>query len=122
MGRILVVDDEELVGTALLLLLESDGHQAFYAADGESCIRICAEQQPNLAIVDLILPDTTGVELIGRMRRFELCPKIIAISGGGGRGRASLLTLARRAGADEAFTKPINSREFRAAVSRLVGT
>ena len=67
--RVLIVDDHAEVRASIERLLRSWGHQVAAAGDGVSAIAVATSFQPEFAVVDLSLGDTTGVELGPRLRR-----------------------------------------------------
>jgi DNA-binding response OmpR family regulator len=87
--RILVVDDDRDARESLGLLLELDGHQVAYAADGAEAIRCEREFAPNLVLLDIGLPDLRGEDVARRMRERGTTARIVALSGAPGDGDAS---------------------------------
>jgi CheY-like chemotaxis protein len=69
MARILIVDDEPVNRLLVKTILEHAGHQVAEAADAAQALRETGENPPDLAIVDLHLPGTSGVELVQAIRR-----------------------------------------------------
>jgi DNA-binding NtrC family response regulator len=69
MPTLLVVDDDEVLGQILVRLLQRQGYRVALAASASQAIRLAAEMQPNLALVDLCLPDGSGVQLGKELRR-----------------------------------------------------
>jgi two-component system response regulator PilR (NtrC family) len=65
---ILVVDDDEILGTILVRVLQRQGHQVFHATGLESAQRLARERSPQLALVDLCLRDADGREVARRLR------------------------------------------------------
>jgi CheY-like chemotaxis protein len=119
MARILVVDDEAQMREVLCQALERRGHTVAQANDGREAMQRLAEQQPDLVITDLVMPEMEGIETIQALRR--KCPgiPIIAISGGGRLEPENYLTMAGQIGADRTFAKPFRMEEIVAAVREL---
>ena len=69
MARILIVDDEPVNRLLVKTILEHAGHQVAEAADAAQALREAGEHVPDLAIVDLHLAGTSGVELVQMLRR-----------------------------------------------------
>jgi CheY-like chemotaxis protein len=67
-ARVLIVDDDENNRLLLATLLEYAGHIALEAADGRTGAQMAAHEHPDVVIVDLSLPDISGVELIRNLR------------------------------------------------------
>jgi CheY-like chemotaxis protein len=79
MIRVVVVDDERDVRTLLRLQLESSGFDVVgEASDGAEAITMCKELDPDAAVVDLLMPGTTGFEAIPELRRTNPTMAIIA--------------------------------------------
>jgi len=122
MGRILVIDDEELVRHMLRAMLEHAGHEVEEAADGEEGVRLYRERPSDLIVTDIVMPEKEGLEVIQELRRDFPGVKIIAISGGGMISPMSYLSLAKKFGAQRAFFKPIDRKQFLAAVDELLSS
>ena len=120
MARILVIDDEVQVRAMLRHTLEREGYKVVDAPDGKAVMRLCREQQVDLVIADLIMPEMEGIETIMELRREFPGVKIIAISRGGHVGPEAYLRMARSLGARRTFTKPFERNEMLEAVRQLV--
>lgn len=103
--RVLVVDDNGDAAEAIVLLLSARGHHATMAATGRKALEIAAKLAPEVAILDIGLPDMTGGELAARLReRYGGQIKLISLSG----------FSEQRAGFDHHIVKPA---EFEALVA-----
>jgi CheY-like chemotaxis protein len=121
MAKVLVVDDEELVCSLLVDMLEAEGHQVRTAGDGRQALAAMRQEVPDLLITDLIMPEKEGLELITTLRQRGIGMKILAISGGSRFvDPVDQLKAARLLGADLCMAKPIEYPEFLAVVSRLL--
>ncbi|MBO0783385.1 MAG: response regulator transcription factor [Ktedonobacteraceae bacterium] len=115
--HILIVDDESRVTSALRRTLAYEGYQVSTAADGESALALAISQQPDLVILDLMLPGIDGLEVCRRLRT-------------GGDEVAILMLTARDAipdrvtgleiGADDYLVKPFALEELLARVKALL--
>ena len=79
-GAILIVEDESAITELIDLTLKRNGHQTICAASAEEAIRLIEHALPNLALIDWMLPGTSGIELIKRLRankRTQLIPVIM---------------------------------------------
>lgn len=109
---ILVIDDEPPLQKFLRVTLESHGFHVIEASTGESGIRHAANDQPDLIILDLGLPDMDGIEVTRRIREWSAIP-IIVVSA---RGKEQDKVVALDAGADDYLTKPFGVAELIARV------
>jgi two-component system KDP operon response regulator KdpE len=111
-GRVLVVDDERQILRALKVILREAGYEPIEAATIEEALDRTAVRAPDAAIVDLMLPDGSGVELCRRLREWSSMP-ILVLSA---IGEEEVKVEALEAGADDYVTKPFGPREL---VARL---
>lgn len=107
--RILLVEDNEDGRRMMETMLTLEGHVVRTASTGEAAVRAAAEWQPDIALIDIGLPDIDGHEVARRLRALELetPPKLVAISGFGQPGD---LHNAYEAGFDLHLTKPVAPR------------
>ena len=129
MGSILIVDDEEDIRDALILVLESAGYDVRVASNGNEAVELQREQPADLIITDIIMPQKDGVSTIKEISQEFPGIKIIAISGGGGVQpveyvpeaitTTAYLAAAKEAGADRVFTKPFERNDLIKAVDEL---
>jgi signal transduction histidine kinase/ActR/RegA family two-component response regulator len=107
--RILLVEDNEDGRHMMETMLTLEGHVVRTAATGEAAVREALEWQPDIALVDIGLPDIDGHEVARRVRALALAnpPKLVAISGFGQPGD---LHNAYEAGFDLHLTKPVAPR------------
>ena len=110
--KVLVCDDEAQILRALRVILRDAGFEALPAATAEEALDVAAVQQPDAAIIDLVLPDSDGVEVCRRLREWSDMPHDRAI----GVGEEDAKVRALAAGADDYVTKPFGPREL---VARL---
>ena len=118
MTRVLVVDDEPQIRRAMRTSLEAHGYEVRTVGTGEEAVVSAAEDDPELVLLDLGLPDLDGTEVIRRVRSFSKVP-IIVLSV---RDRQTDKVAALDAGADDYVTKPFGVDEvlarLRAALRR----
>jgi DNA-binding response OmpR family regulator len=110
--RILVVDDEERMARFIRLNLEHDGFQVFEAYNGMKAIQTLRDVVPDLILLDVMLPDIDGFEVLKMMREISAVPVIMLTAKGEEEDRVFGLEL----GADDYVTKPFSPREL---VSRV---
>jgi two-component system KDP operon response regulator KdpE len=110
--RVLVVDDERQILRALKVILREAGYEVIEAVSIEEALDRAAVRPPDAAIVDLMLPDGSGVELCRRLREWSTMPILVLSAVGEEEAKVEAL----EAGADDYVTKPFGTREL---VARL---
>jgi two-component system KDP operon response regulator KdpE len=111
-ARILVVEDEPDIRRFVRMTLESEGHEVFEAATLERGLIEAGSRRPELAIVDLGLPDGDGVDLIRDLRTWSTAPIIVLSARSGETDKVGALD----AGADDYLVKPFGAAELLARV------
>jgi two-component system, OmpR family, KDP operon response regulator KdpE len=106
--RILVVDDEEQILRALRTGLRGAGYEVETAATAEGALAAAAMRPPDAVILDLVLPDGTGIEVCRELRKWTAAPVIILSAVGEEREKVAALD----AGADDYVTKPVGIDEL----------
>ena len=106
--RILIVDDEPQILRALRVLLRDGGYDVDATATAEEALNHAAVQPPDAAIVDLVLPDGTGIDVTRQLREWTQMP-ILVLSAVG---EEDAKVRALEAGADDYVTKPFGPREL----------
>jgi CheY-like chemotaxis protein/two-component sensor histidine kinase len=116
--RILLVEDNEDGRRMMEVMLALEGHVVHTASTGEAALRAAAEWRPDIALVDIGLPDMDGYEVARRLRALapDNPPKLVAISGFG---QQSDLHNAYEAGFDLHLTKPVAPQFLRDVMSAL---
>lgn len=120
MACILIIEDDSQVRETLRLILQQNGHEVLEAANGREGICILQDQDCDLAIVDLFMPEKDGLETIIELSGSFPTLKTIAISGGGRMLLSDLLPLAKIFGALRTLDKPIRPEQLLAAVDELM--
>jgi DNA-binding NtrC family response regulator len=115
MAKILVVDDEQDLSSALGRYLERAGHDVLRARTGEEAIALVQHEHPALMLLDLYLPDLTGFEVLERTREYRTV--VIMITGDGD---VSLAVQAMQGGAEGFLTKPVELAHVGAVVDRAL--
>lgn len=112
MSRILLVDDDPLIRSTYSRVLTDAGYCITEAEDGQVAIEILSTSPFDLVIVDLVMPEADGVEVIEQVR--TLCPeiKIVAMTGGGILSATDYLKMAKHLGASFTLTKPCSREEL----------
>jgi two-component system KDP operon response regulator KdpE len=109
---ILVVDDEQRMVRFIRLNLEHDGFRVISAYTGSEAVELVRNELPNLVLLDVMLPDIDGFEVLRRIRQISSIPVIMLTAKGEEDDRVRGL----EGGADDYVTKPFSPREL---VSRV---
>jgi DNA-binding response OmpR family regulator len=118
-ARILIVDDEADLRTVLRFGLEADGFEVFEAGDGEEGLRCAREIQPDLMVLDLMLPKMDGYKVCRALKfdqRFRAMPIVILSARSSEQDRQLALTM----GADVFITKPYEMRGLVAVIRQKI--
>lgn len=110
--RVLIIEDEEDVGNALVRITERAGMPTAWARTGAEAFALNAEFKPDVALVDLNLPDTNGVALVSWLAKHGNCGVIVVSGAGDEADRIVALEL----GADDYIAKPPHLRELLARI------
>ena len=113
---VLVVDDELRYLRLLRFNLESSGYRVIAAATGKEAVQAAASLNPDLVLLDLMLPDLDGYEVCRRIREFSQVPVIMVTA------RGEVLDKVRglKLGADDYVTKPFSADELLARVETVL--
>ncbi|MDR0616277.1 MAG: response regulator transcription factor [Synergistaceae bacterium] len=114
--KILVIEDEAKIAEALLAYLKSAGYEASAASDGESGLSAFNSLNPDLVILDLMLPKISGEKLCSEIRRVSRVPIIMLTAKTGLDDKVAGFAL----GADDYVTKPFSPRELLARVGSVL--
>ena len=115
-GTVLVIEDEENLQEALKYNLEREGYDVLTASDGERGLGMARERQPDLVILDIMLPQIDGLEVCRILRRERDTPIIMLTAKGEEVDRVVGLEL----GADDYITKPFSMRELLARLRTVL--
>jgi DNA-binding response OmpR family regulator len=114
--RILVVEDEENISQTLRYNLTREGYEVSEAATGTAAIELARQRRPDLILLDLMLPEMTGLEVC-RVLRAEMSTPILMLTA-----KASELdkVVGLQVGADDYVTKPFSLNELLARVAAML--
>ncbi|MHB8073803.1 response regulator [Desulfosporosinus fructosivorans] len=115
MAKILVVDDEEPIQELLRFNLEKEGYLVSVAKDGQEALQNVENDQPDLLVLDLMLPGMDGLEVCRKLRsnpKFQQIPIIMLTA----KGEEFDKVLGLELGADDYMTKPFSPRELLARI------
>jgi DNA-binding response OmpR family regulator len=113
--RILVVDDEERILNFLRSKLKASGYDVLTACNGSEGLEQAQTQEPDLIVLDLIMPKMDGFETLKELRSFSAVPVIILTARGADTDKIKGLTL----GADDYLAKPFNPDELVARIETV---
>ena len=113
--KILVVEDEALIADAVAARLRSEGYEVQSAADGPSGVEHARRWEPDLVILDLMLPGLDGLEVCRQIQRDRHVPVMMLTA----RDDETDLVIGLAVGADDYLTKPFSMRELVARVQAL---
>ncbi len=116
MKRILVVDDEEMIVRTVRAYLEREGFKTYAAYDGEQALREVEDKNPDLIVLDLMLPKMSGIDVTKRIRSHSNVPIIMLTAKAAETDRVIGLEL----GADDYVVKPFSPRELVARVRAVL--
>jgi two-component system, OmpR family, KDP operon response regulator KdpE len=108
MTRALVIDDDRLLLRTLRINLAARGYQVVTAGTGAAGLRAAAAQHPDVVIIDIGLPDVSGIEVLKVLRSWMTAPMLVL----SGRTDARDKVEALDAGADDYLTKPFDMEEL----------
>jgi DNA-binding response OmpR family regulator len=108
MARVLVVDDDQTVREVVVSYLRAAGHEVAEAGDGEVALAAVDAQEPDLLVLDLMMPGIDGLEVCRRLRETSDVPVIMLTALGEEQDRVIGLEI----GADDYVTKPFSPREL----------
>jgi DNA-binding response OmpR family regulator len=114
--KILAVDDEPLYLRLLKVNLEPEGYEVITASDGEAALDLVATKQPDLVILDVMMPKLDGITTCERIRQFSNVPIIILTARGEEQDRVRGLNV----GADDYVVKPFSVTELVARVRAVL--
>lgn len=115
-GKVLVVDDDEAVRVLLTRYLEIEGFQVEQVKDGGAALEAIAAAQPDLVLLDLMLPAQDGLDILSRLRRDSNVPVILLTARGSEADRIMGLKL----GADDYVVKPFSPGELTARITSVL--
>ncbi|WOV89162.1 response regulator transcription factor [Sporosarcina oncorhynchi] len=115
--KILIVDDEQPIRTLLDYNLKQSNYETIMAADGEEAIRIVESDNPDLILLDLMLPIMDGVEVCKLLRQRNINTPIIMLTA---KGEETDKVIGLEIGADDYMTKPFSPREVIARVKAVL--
>ncbi|HKI67951.1 MAG TPA: response regulator transcription factor, partial [Verrucomicrobiae bacterium] len=115
--RILIVEDETPMRTALSDLLATEGYRVLTAADGQNGLERALEEKPDLILLDIMMPKLDGFEVCAELRRLGHTTPILMLTA---KGQIEDRVTGLDAGADDYLVKPFSTDELVARVRALL--
>lgn len=116
MTSILVVDDEPVFIEALTISLEREGFGVVAAADGPAALKAISEKDPDLILLDVMLPGMSGIDVCREIRKSSSVPVIMVTA----KGEEIDAVVGLEVGADDYITKPYRLRELIARIRAIL--
>ena len=114
--KILVVDDEILLVKGIRFNLQNDGYEIITGSNGVEAVDLCRNQEPDLVILDVMMPEMDGLTACTRIREFSNVPIILLTAKTADMDKL----MGFEHGADDYITKPFNILELKARVRALL--
>jgi DNA-binding response OmpR family regulator len=114
--RVVVIEDEAAIAHAVALRLESEGFEVEVAHDGADGVELCERIDPDLVVLDLMLPGIEGLEVCRRSQRDRHVPVLMLTA----LDDETDVLVGLRMGADDYMTKPFSPRELVARVQAIL--
>jgi signal transduction histidine kinase len=116
--RALIADDSEDIRTFLQIYLQRLGLEVLVAENGRRAVEMAVAERPDVVLMDVQMPELSGVDAVQLMRRAGLASTVVALTAGSGEQLAHEL---RGAGFDAVVFKPVTGDELSDTVTRLLG-
>ncbi len=113
MARILVADDEQDMVAGLRDNLQFEGYEVVVASDGEAALKAATQQNPDLVLLDIMMPKIDGLQVCRRIREAGFTIPILMLTA---KGQEIDIVRGLEVGADDYITKPFSIRELLARI------
>jgi len=115
-GTVLVVDDEDIVREVVCTYLEREGYSTLQASAGRAAVALIESEQPDLIVLDVMLPEIDGYSILAELRKRNDIPVILLTA----RTEETDRVLGLELGADDYVVKPFSPRELAARVRTVL--
>lgn len=112
MANVLIVDDDESDRLLMRSMLSGQGHELYFASNGEEAMKIYLRHPIDVVVTDIQMPRGDGIELISALKGIDPDASIVAVSGQ----KPHRLNVARVSGARSVLTKPFEPTDLTSAV------
>ncbi len=119
-AKILIAEDEPFIVESLSFLLKRAGHSVRAVDTGSAALRAIQDERPDLLLLDIMLPETNGFDVLRRVRGLmglEEMPVMVLTAKGQDADRKRMMDL----GADDFVTKPFSNRDLMDRIDALLG-
>jgi two-component system alkaline phosphatase synthesis response regulator PhoP len=118
-AKVLIVDDEPDILLLLRIDLEAEGYETMLAADGETAVRRILDEQPDLVLLDVMMPVVDGWGVLQRLTELKIDTRVVVLSA-----KASGADVARalELGALEYVTKPFDPAALQLTVAHMLSS
>ncbi len=116
--KILIVDDDPEIRAAIDHALQAEGALTQVCGDGNSAVRICEGDPPDLVVLDMMLPKRSGFLVLEKVKKFEGAPRVIMVTANEGRRHQQY---AENLGVDGYVLKPVRLEKLIAMAEGLLG-
>src|SRR5947209_20429178 len=113
---VLVADDEPRITKLVAITLTDEGFRVVTAASGEEALRKAEEMRPDIVLLDVVMPDLDGIEVMRQLREWRPVPVILLTAKGSTADKAKGLDL----GADDYIAKPFHPDDLAARVRAVI--
>ncbi len=115
--KVLIVDDDPEVRAAIDHALQAEGALTQYCGDGNSAVRICEAEPPDLVILDMMLPKRSGFLVLDKIKQLENTPLVVMVTANEGRRHQQY---AETLGVDGYILKPVRLERLITMAQKLL--
>jgi DNA-binding response OmpR family regulator len=119
--KILIVDDKEFIRQAIKICLQIEPYEFYEAGDGVEALNLARTVNPDLIILDIMMPGMTGYRVCKELKNNPETKNIIIVFITA-RGEASVEATVKTSGGDDLIPKPFDPKELRNKVKKLLGS
>ncbi|RAU96570.1 response regulator transcription factor [Paenibacillus sp. YN15] len=116
MPKVLIIEDDQSIADMMTIYLEEEGYTVSWGSDGEEGKKLLQSAEPDIIILDVMLPDTDGITLCGEIRLVTVIPILMVSAKKEVADRVNALLM----GADDYLCKPFSMRELAARLTALL--
>jgi len=116
MYKVFIIEDDSLIGDMLCMYLSEEGYSVERAENGGAAMAYMERQHPDIILLDIVLPDISGIQLCGELRKISTVPVLVVSMKTEVMDRVNALN----AGADDYMCKPFSMRELSAKVAAMI--